>query len=292
MKLIYIDESGNTGTRIDDLAQPYHLLSALVVDEMDIRSIENDVRMLGFKYFGADSQNTDFEFHGYEVHKGKGRYFSKIKIEKRIDIMDDLLNLIRQYNLQIIYSLVDKVRNKISLHPHQLCFLLLVNKIEDYLAKKNSLGLLVADENHDISQRLIDDLERFKTILLRTNETGFGEQAIKAERIVDSIHFVKSKNNHIIQLADVVAYVFLRGQKTCEELQLRMDCSRAEFLLQNWSELQASPKQKTELKHFSMLQFQPFIGMRYPDEKKANQGFTNSGSVTQTLSWLAVQKVS
>lgn len=77
MILVYIDESGNTGTRTDDPMQPYHLLSAIVVEDTKIKIIENEIRTLGFKYFGAASRNTDFEFHGYEIHKGKGRYFLK-----------------------------------------------------------------------------------------------------------------------------------------------------------------------------------------------------------------------
>jgi hypothetical protein len=64
VKLIYIDESGNTGTRADDAAQPYHLLAAVAIDDFNVRTIENDIRTLGLKHFGAISQNTDFEFHG------------------------------------------------------------------------------------------------------------------------------------------------------------------------------------------------------------------------------------
>jgi len=78
MKLIYIDESGNTGTRSDDALQPYHLIAALVVDDYVVRLVEDDIRMLGLKHCGEVSRNTDFEFHGYEIHKGKGRYFSKL----------------------------------------------------------------------------------------------------------------------------------------------------------------------------------------------------------------------
>lgn len=59
------------------LLKVFQHLSAIVVEDTKIKIIENEIRTLGFKYFGAASRNTDFEFHGYEIHKGKGRYFLK-----------------------------------------------------------------------------------------------------------------------------------------------------------------------------------------------------------------------
>jgi len=257
MKLIYIDESGNTGTRTDDINQPYHLLAALIIDDINVRQIENDVRMLGFKHFDIRSQNTDFEFHGYEIHKGKGVYFSKVKVEKRIEIMNELLYIVKNHNLQIVYTLINKTTTQAKLHPHQLAFLYLVEGIENYLSKKNSLGLLIADENDDIEQRLIDDLERFKNL-----DVKFGYRAIKAEHIIDSVHFVKSNNNHLIQLADIVAYVLLRGRRTHDESALIYEKQGGEPSIGNfdgWVQRNASLKQKTELRHKEILTYRSFI---------------------------------
>lgn len=263
MKLFYLDESGNTGIRSDDLSQPYHLIAALVVDDANIRLIENEVRLLGLKHFGSESRNTDFEFHGHQIYSGKGQYFSKIKIELRIQIMEDLLNILKKYELQIIYSIINKLSNKAQLHPHQLAFLFLIERIEDYLTRENTLGLLVADENRDIEQRLIDDLERFKT-----TDTGFGYRPTKIEHIVDSIHFVKSHNNHLIQLADVVAHVLLRGKRVNEELrkqyykEIEGVKDRGNFL--EWIESKATLKQKTELKCLNLISYKPMIFKEFP----------------------------
>ena len=81
--------------------------------------------MLGLKHFGAVSRNTDFEFHGYETHKGKGRYFKAMKLHLRIQIMDDLFDIVKKQGIEIIYALVNKTKNKALLHPHQLAFLFL-----------------------------------------------------------------------------------------------------------------------------------------------------------------------
>ena len=266
MKLIYIDESGNTGIRSDDITQPYHLIAALVVNDIDVRKVENDVRLLGFKHFGEESQNVDFEFHGYEIHKGKGHYFSKLKIQQRIEVMSDLLGVIKDHSLQIIYTVINKLASKAKLHPHQLAFLFLIERIEDYLISQDSLGLLIADENRDIEQRLIDDLERFKTI-----DTGFGYRPTKVDHIIDSIHFVKSHNNHLIQLADIAAYVLLRAKRVTEELVRAYREQKNLCTYKNsfpkwlvWIEQNASLGQKTELKHVELLKYQPFISKEFP----------------------------
>jgi len=265
LKFFYIDESGNTGTRNDDPQQPYHLIAALAVDATKIRQIENDMRMLGLKHFGEISRNTDFEFHGYEIHKGTGRYFSKLKVEQRIAVMDDLLNLLKTHDIQIIYTKINKTTNKAKLHPHQLAFLFLIEQIEDFLIRENALGLLVADENRDIEQRLIDDLERFKTI-----DTGFGYRPTKIAHVVDSLHFVKSHNNHLIQLADIVAFILLRGQRVKEELsetyraQINFSNQNSFISWSEWVEQHGSTRQKTELKHLNLLGYKPFISKEFP----------------------------
>lgn len=246
--------------------QPYHLIAALVVDDINVRAIESDVRTLGLKHFGEVSRNTDFEFHGYEMHKGKGRYFSKLKVEQRIEIVDDLLNIIKKHDIQIIYTIINKLTNKARLHPHQLAFIFLVEQIEDYLIRENSLGLLIADENRDIEQRLIDDLERFKTI-----DTGFGHRPTRIDHIIDSLHFVKSHNNHLIQLVDIVAYILLRNKRVEEELSMGYCAERdssgdkSSFPRRpEWIEQHANLKQKTELRHGNMLKYKPFICKKFP----------------------------
>lgn len=182
-----------------------------------------------------------------------------MKIEQRIEVMGELLNIINNYELQIIYTRINKVTSKAKLHPHQLAFLLLVERIEDYLARENSLGLLIADENDDIEQRIIDDLERFKTV-----DTGFGYRPTRTEHIIDSIHFVKSNNNHLMQLADVVAYVLLRGKKVNEELRKIYFNEKVKTDWLTWLDQKSNLSQKTELKHLKLIEKKPHIFKEFP----------------------------
>ncbi len=72
MYLCYIDESGNTGNNLQDIQQPYLVLTALLVPSENVKEIENDVRTLGYRYFGAESRNTDFELHGDDIYNARG----------------------------------------------------------------------------------------------------------------------------------------------------------------------------------------------------------------------------
>ena len=264
MHLFYIDESGNTGNNAADQTQPHHLLAALAVDAVRIRAIEADVKALGFKHFGKAASNTDFEFHGYDIHSGKGTYFKPLKVAQRIQIMDELLELVVQHNIPIFYAEIDKQNAPKKYHPHQLAFLFLVERIEDYLrgieaatafsgegSGGDALGLLVADENEDIEQRLIDDLDYFKTV-----DTGFGWRPTQAKHIIDSIHFVRSNNNELIQLADVVTYIISKGRKVHRDILAAMDASIIGVSQQemgDWIETNGTQAQKINMRHFEVI---------------------------------------
>lgn len=258
MKLIYIDESGNTGTNLYDPQQRYHLLAALFLNDISVRAVENEIKTLGLKHFGAESLNTDFEFHGYEIHKGKGRYFSKVKLAKRLEIMDDLLDVITKNKIKIACVVIDKIDSKerlnLTLHPHQLAFIFLTEMIEAHLKNENELGLLIADENRDIEQRLIDDLEQFKTALVPTISTDFAPIPAKIEHIVDSIHFVKSHNNPLIQLADITAFTILRTIKTKKEFIEKCEKEGLIKDFNSWVIEAGTLSQKTEAAHFKLIE--------------------------------------
>lgn len=64
----------------------------------------------------------------------------------------------------------------------------------------------MADENHEVSQRLIDDFALFKEFA-----TNWGYQRIPVTNIIDSVHFVQSHNNRIIQACDLITYTFLKA---------------------------------------------------------------------------------
>lgn len=215
MLFCYVDESGNTGNNLNDPLQPFLILTALIVPPECIKAIEDDLRLLGYKYFAAESRNTDFEFHGDEIYNARGRYFKKLSLDKRIEILDNLIDIvIKHESIKIGYVSMEKKKYFGRLHVQQAAFHLLIEKLEERL--KGSLDshcLLIADEQDDLEQKLIDDLDHFKQ-----HGTTFGYKSVNIERIIDSVHFVQSHNNHLMQLTDVICYILRKGKEAGEKL--------------------------------------------------------------------------
>ncbi len=226
MLLCYIDESGNTGNNLKDIHQPHLVLTALLVPPENIKDIENDIRTLSYKYFSAESRNTDFEFHGDDIYNKRGRYFKKLSLEQRINILDEIVDVALKYeSIKIGYISIEKEKYHAKFHIQQTAFSLLVEKIEERLqGHLNSYCLLIADEQDEIEQNLIDDLDHFKQ-----HGTTFGYNNVQVNRIIDSVHFVKSNNNYLMQLTDVICYLIRRGEESRKKLMEQYKMERKEY---------------------------------------------------------------
>ncbi|MCJ2027774.1 DUF3800 domain-containing protein [Methylobacterium sp. J-067] len=241
MYLIYLDESGNTGTHKDP-NQPIHLIAALCVHESKIRAVESAVRSITWQHFGIVTLSNGFELHAADLYGGNG-FFKGIKPKDRITCIHDILDAIAAHDAVVIWAAVDKMKLYSSHHPHRMAFLFLVERIEDWLGQgKAELGLLVADENKEVEQKLIDDLEVFKL-----SGTGMGWRPTQISSIVDSIHFVQSTNNRLIQCVDIVAYFALKHHRQ-EQTLLRsyLDLKPTGIPWPIWREAQldAAPSKK------------------------------------------------
>src|SRR5262249_54124525 len=88
--------------------------------------------------------------------------------------------------------------------------------------------------NKEHEQRLIDDLDIFK------HKSFFGERELDVRRIIDSIHFVESKNNRLMQCADLAAYFILKGVRIRQRLKdghaRDAEAQKRALLLYQWVE--------------------------------------------------------
>ncbi len=255
MLLCYIDESGNTGNNLKDVHQPYLVLVALLVPPENIKEIENDIRTLSYKYFGAESRNTDFEFHGDDIYNKRGRYFKKLSLEQRIKILDEIVDIALKHEpIKIGYISIEKAKYYGELHIQQSAFSMLVEKVEEMLqGHLDSYCLLIADEQDEVEQNIIDDLDNFKQHGI---QTGYGQGLygkggyngkLYNHRIIDSVHFVKSNNNYLMQLTDVICYLIRRGKEANIKLFGQYKLEREELSnvdFKDWLEKHAHIGQK------------------------------------------------
>jgi hypothetical protein len=134
-----MDESGHTG-RDENADQPLHYLAALCIDESKVRQAECDMQTIALGMLGAAANNTDFEFKGHSLRSGKGRYLAGMHVPQRMQLVSELLALLPKHDIRVIWVAVDKSKSAARLHPQQLCFLLVVERVEKWLRSQDGPG--------------------------------------------------------------------------------------------------------------------------------------------------------
>jgi len=248
MKLIYIDEAGNTGRAVDP-DQPLHMLGALIIDEANVRAAEASVLQVTNHFFPKAVLDGPIELHGHHIRSGKGA-FKALAPTVRIELVTELLRIPALHSVRFGWVAIRKAEalRRTAKHPHELAFMFLVERIQDILTREEKLGMLIADEQHEIEEQLIMNLDHYKQY-----KTNWGYRPTPITNIIDSIHFVKSRNNRLIQLADVLTFIQLRKERTHATLWERY-CDAG--TLENWSmwlDREATVGQKQDLALANML---------------------------------------
>jgi hypothetical protein len=257
VQLIYVDESGNTGAKRDP-KQPIHLLGAVLVDEGNVRPIEDALQAIADQCQPLWSIDPTFEFHAVDLCSGRG-HFAHMDWSARLALLNELVAVLERHDCKIGYAAITKLRNPSSKTPHELAFMFLVERLEDYLQVRNQRGLIVADENKEVEKDVIRNFARYKI-----GSTGWGWRPTKIERLIDSVHFVRSENNHLIQMADLVAYLLLRGKRAQDGLFEKFLSERPTANWRTWLASNATAYQSAVLALCDRLAVLRRIAKDYP----------------------------
>jgi len=236
MFLAYMDESGNTGRKNDPI-QPIHMIGCILVKDSSVRAMEDDLRAIAAKHFPDVHAKRDFEFHGAELFQGDG-YFKGIAPQTRVDAAIEIVKCCQTHVAAFGYGAVDKRKSYASDHPHRIAFQFLVEKLEPWLRSQDDYGLIVADEQKEVEADLLSDFSNFKR-----DKTTFGYINVKIERILDSVHFVRSHDSMLIQACDVLTYFRLKSYLQHERHNAAFKAS-AEADWNSWRATNASKSEK------------------------------------------------
>ncbi len=206
MHLVYFDESGQSGTNLNDKAQPIFVLAALVVPETAWLPLERDLQTAVEKYFPAPRPDK-FEIHATALRNGEG-YFRQFTVTHRLAFRDACLGAARQHGLKLIYRAIVKRRFQewtrttfgagIFVNPHVIAFPLVARVVDEYLKSLPGapLGIFIADENREI----IGDVEKAIRLLRCI------EGSLKLGQIIEKGFFIDSSGSLLLQLCDLCAY--------------------------------------------------------------------------------------
>lgn len=213
MRFAYMDEAGNTGRRCDDPTQPVHLIVSLAIDESKVPIVHEHIRETARRFCPELCEDPSFEFHGQELYSGRG-HFRGLPARRRFEIYDAVLDGISSADAEVIVQGVDKPRLQRSytkpFHPHDVALMFTIETIERMARERGCLVLLVADEAKEVEDAALRDLANYQQV-----GTSWGAKE-QIDRIVDTIHFVRSHTNPGIQLADCASFIVARLLKIQE----------------------------------------------------------------------------
>ena len=219
--LFFIDDSGNTGARLDSVEQPVLWLVAIGLSPSQVKTAESRMVGLAFKYFPRRALSPTFEFHGSEIFGGRG-IFSSLSSAERVALYRELLAIVRDLEIAVWVRGIDKQKHQSRAdakgytpdHPYQLAFMYLAESLDKWLEGQQTTddpfssdvqpvyGLIVADEQREMQSELVE-----KLVIWRQFQTEHGYRVREIRYLIDTIHYVPSCNSWLIQLVDCVAFI-------------------------------------------------------------------------------------
>lgn len=209
MELIYLDDSGSTGTNLDDKEQPLFVLGGVVIKDDKWHEINHKIDEIK-KAFGIAEQ----ELHIMEIMKDRG-FFKKWSYDKKKELITDCLKVVKDFKIDVVFFKVFKQNYKlyfesrtsaalqkmVKIPPYIIAYYYILLIFDEYLNKKGDYGIVIADEQDKTTQIAKDELKVLRVIDVPD---------IKIKNIVETSFFTSSKDSNLLQLADIVAYTIKR----------------------------------------------------------------------------------
>lgn len=199
MYLMYADESGNTGTDLDNKEQPIFVLSGILIEDNKWHETNN--------YFNKRKIEIlpilkDTEIHSAELfNSSKKSIFNQFSWQENFKTLEKLATLILELDFKVYYIAVDKkwfkkgvnavFGNTLKIDPYIYSFGKLYDNISQILRRDNKKGIVFLDDILSIPSRL----HNIYPILSKNNST-----------MIEEAMFIKSQNTNFIQIADIFAF--------------------------------------------------------------------------------------
>lgn len=201
MYLLYVDESGHSGTDLDNPQQPILSLSGIAVEDKEWYNLNY---IFEKKKLNISSDFKDYEIHATELFNPvKYSRFYKNSIETNLSILEQIVDLIVDLQIPIFLSAINKQNFKhyiykklgsgIKIDPYIYSFIFLSISYNKYLIEKQENGMIFLDENKNMIDKL-DDV--YKKLLVDDFEC-------ETNNIIENALFLQSHKSNFIQIADI-----------------------------------------------------------------------------------------
>lgn len=204
MVLIYLDESGDTGTNFNDNQQPIFVLGALLIKQDIWKNLEKKYQSIIHSAF-TDNIPQNFELHAMDLVARKN-FFKDFTLEQTITIRDKIFTLLESFSLPIFYRKINKRRywdycqerfgSGIKIDPYIMAFPFISLKVDSWLEEHEDLGIFIFDEH-----RSLIDIEQSLRALRLPEKAG-----LHIDRVIEKGFFIDSIKSFPLQLIDLVLY--------------------------------------------------------------------------------------
>ena len=222
MLCAYLDETGNTGSNLNDPLQRYHTVGAVVIPEQSWDLLRSDLQAIAVGALGKrKATDPGFEFHGNQLFTGNGAWAVIRNRDDRMKIFAECLSLLKKHKLAITYGRCDKKKLRHysdPMHPHEVSFWLALERIGNLFALQDSLGFIVADDG----ARSTKQIARSGLDSYRKSGPPFGKKA-DISRIIDTVHFMNSAESPHLQICDLCLWVIQRYKAQDSKTIMAMD---------------------------------------------------------------------
>jgi hypothetical protein len=206
--LCFVDESFKSN---------FYGFGAVVADEEQTRTLTtrmNDIVSPLVEY-GVEQRA---EVHAHPVFHGKGAWEQvppRVRVKVFIDVVDAVRTsgatvLLRGVPLDSLRTLQDARRYRERHTPEQVGFLLLLQRVDELASRRGEYALVIADERDDRERHR----ERFA--MYQAFGTPGTYMHTRLERLLDTVHFAPSHHSRMLQVADVLAFAWVRSQTVAE----------------------------------------------------------------------------
>jgi len=214
MHFYYIDESGDTGSNLDDPDQPVMVIGGVSVRDEGWNTTQEVLKRRLEGFFG-ETLNPDFELHADELlsPSGDGPFQGKDRNDRN-QLCVDLLNILSERSHHVHYIAIDKQKMKLTplgmvlsynpKRPYLLGFDYLMTYINWFIKERlgqSARGMIILDRKDQFHA----DIER----IMRGRRFG-GAVTHRVKWIVEFSYAIDSRKNPMIQFSDLVIYCIRR----------------------------------------------------------------------------------
>ena len=207
MKIMYIDESGDTLPAIDR-GKNFFVLTGCVLDEIDLQSTEKSLRSIKSEFFqnpGIEIKSNFLRYANPALSEGS---ILKLRSKDRYDDLERKMSDFLKKLPAILFSVVICKKGYWEIYPSQnpygTAYMFLLEKFQMYLERENAVGICIIDpregriEKHFLGNEL-DDIHT--QMRWESNDTW-----TQCPRVVEKLLFSQSDKTVGIQIADLYCY--------------------------------------------------------------------------------------